>query len=145
LRQVWIKENLGPLLASPSEPFDGEVVIADVREVRRLTSRKLILSLKAKCIKRLRRGSGFLLIRRSFARYGLGLAAFRIQQIVTARASERLIKVVHWKLLAGSTDTPASLIFAAPLFYKCAPATAGAPIQRSTTSLLVHRHINNET
>lgn len=26
----WIKENLGPLLASPTEPFDGEVVIADM-------------------------------------------------------------------------------------------------------------------
>ena len=26
----WIKENLGPLLASPTEPIDGEVVISDV-------------------------------------------------------------------------------------------------------------------
>ena len=26
----WIKENLGPLLASPTEAIDGEVVISDV-------------------------------------------------------------------------------------------------------------------
>ena len=26
----WIKENLGPLLASPTEATDGEVVISDV-------------------------------------------------------------------------------------------------------------------
>ena len=25
----WIKENLGPLLASPTEPVDGEVVICE--------------------------------------------------------------------------------------------------------------------
>lgn len=24
----WIKENLGPLLASPTEPFEGEVVVS---------------------------------------------------------------------------------------------------------------------
>jgi hypothetical protein len=26
----WIKENLGPLLASPTEVIDGEVVISEV-------------------------------------------------------------------------------------------------------------------
>ena len=26
----WIKENLGPLLASPTEPIEGEVVISEV-------------------------------------------------------------------------------------------------------------------
>ena len=26
----WIKENLGPLLASPTEAIDGEVVVSDV-------------------------------------------------------------------------------------------------------------------
>jgi hypothetical protein len=26
----WIKENLGPLLASPPEPMDGEVVICEM-------------------------------------------------------------------------------------------------------------------
>lgn len=26
----WIKENLGPLLASPPEPIDGEVVICEM-------------------------------------------------------------------------------------------------------------------
>lgn len=25
----WIKENLGPLLASPTEAIDGEVVVSD--------------------------------------------------------------------------------------------------------------------
>jgi hypothetical protein len=24
---LWIKENLGPLMASPTDPIDGEVVI----------------------------------------------------------------------------------------------------------------------
>jgi hypothetical protein len=26
----WIKENLGPLLASPTEPIEGEVLISEV-------------------------------------------------------------------------------------------------------------------
>src|SRR5262245_53906362 len=26
----WIKENLGPLLASPTEPFEGEVLVSEV-------------------------------------------------------------------------------------------------------------------
>jgi hypothetical protein len=26
----WIKENLGPLLASPTEPIDGEILVAEV-------------------------------------------------------------------------------------------------------------------
>ena len=26
----WIKENLGPLLASPTEPIDGQVLVSDV-------------------------------------------------------------------------------------------------------------------
>ena len=30
LLMPWIKENLGPLLASPTEPFEGEVVIAEM-------------------------------------------------------------------------------------------------------------------
>lgn len=25
----WIKENLGPLMASPTEPIDGEVLVSD--------------------------------------------------------------------------------------------------------------------
>jgi hypothetical protein len=27
----WIKENLGPLLASPTEPIEGEVILSDVK------------------------------------------------------------------------------------------------------------------
>jgi hypothetical protein len=30
----WIKENLGPLLASPTEAIDGEVMVSDVAELR---------------------------------------------------------------------------------------------------------------
>ena len=26
----WIKENLGPLLASPTEPIEGEVVVSEI-------------------------------------------------------------------------------------------------------------------
>jgi len=26
----WIKENLGPLLASPTEPFEGEVLVSEI-------------------------------------------------------------------------------------------------------------------
>ncbi len=29
----WIKENLGPLLASPTEAIDGEVVISEIASV----------------------------------------------------------------------------------------------------------------